>query len=105
MAALKRDHYRCRICGRGADNSVDLRLHVHHVRPREWGGLTELENLITLCHTCHEGLNPHYERRLEFMVAPFPGLDETEDMEGIRRYRELTRKILEIEQDSANESG
>ncbi len=33
MRVLKRDNFRCRICGRSASDHVDLELHVHHIRP------------------------------------------------------------------------
>lgn len=55
---IQRAKGRCRVCGRYPDNYLDLELHVHHIRP--WGhyGLTHMENLITLCQTCHKGLDP-----------------------------------------------
>ena len=28
------------------------------------GGITEEENLVTLCGTCHDGLEPHFETQL-----------------------------------------
>jgi len=28
-------------------------LHVHHIVPRSKGGLSTLENLLTLCELCH----------------------------------------------------
>jgi hypothetical protein len=59
MDILKRDGARCLICGRSPANHVDLELHVHHVIPWGEGGLTETANLVTLCHTCHGGLDPH----------------------------------------------
>ena len=57
--ALERDGYRCRTCG-----AVEDPLHVHHVRPfREYGYVpgrnrnyleaNRLENLVTLCPSCH----------------------------------------------------
>ena len=57
--ALERDDYRCRTCGSEAEP-----LHVHHVRPfREYGYVpgrnrnylqaNRLENLVTLCPSCH----------------------------------------------------
>jgi hypothetical protein len=44
----RRDGYRCRLCGRD-----DVQLHVHH---RTYATYAEerLEDLITLCRTCHE---------------------------------------------------
>jgi 5-methylcytosine-specific restriction endonuclease McrA len=45
---LERDRHRCTICG-SADE-----LEAHHVIAAEDGGPTALENLITLCSTCHD---------------------------------------------------
>ena len=61
MQVLRRDDFRCRICGRRAADYIDIELHVHHISPHGMGGLTEITNLITLCQTCHTGLDPHYE--------------------------------------------
>jgi predicted restriction endonuclease len=59
MQVLRRDGFRCVVCGRRPTHYVDVELHVHHVLP--WGrhGPTAEENLITLCGTCHDGLDPH----------------------------------------------
>lgn len=68
--ALQRDDYRCRTCGAGPDFAGHEKpqsgrgLHVHHVRPfRDFGYVpgdnetyrqaNRLENLITLCASCH----------------------------------------------------
>lgn len=64
MKVLKRDGRRCVICGRSPFHYVDVELHVHHVIPWGQGGITEEENLITLCKACHDGLDPHYDRSL-----------------------------------------
>lgn len=64
MRVLKRDNLRCRICGRRPDDNVDLELHVHHILPWASGGVTADDNLITLCQTCHGGLDPHSEPAL-----------------------------------------
>lgn len=69
MRIIQRDNYRCRVCGRSPNDYVDLELHVHHVRPWAAGGVTEDSNLITLCHTCHNGLDPHFEFSL-FSLLP-----------------------------------
>lgn len=44
----RRDGYRCRLCGRD-----DVQLHVHH-RTYATYGEERLEDLITLCSSCHE---------------------------------------------------
>lgn len=50
---LKRDGFRCVICGRTADDGV--KLHVYHIKPVSKGGKTEYENLRTLCDQCNFG--------------------------------------------------
>jgi hypothetical protein len=60
MSVIKRDRYRCAVCGRSPDKHTDIELHVHHIRPFGRRGLTTEWNLLTLCHTCHKGLDPHH---------------------------------------------
>ena len=50
---LKRDGFRCVICGRTAEDGV--KLHVDHIKPVSKGGKTEYENLRTLCDQCNFG--------------------------------------------------
>lgn len=64
MRILKRDGFRCQLCGERPSLNEHITLHVHHIRPFGMGGLTIDENLITLCHTCHEGLDPHNKPEL-----------------------------------------
>lgn len=46
---LKRDNYRCQNCCIRGSN-----LDVHHIIPRDQGGLDSLQNLVTLCRKCHK---------------------------------------------------
>jgi hypothetical protein len=97
MRVLKRDKYRCRICGRRAADYVDVELHVHHVKPWGEGGLTLEENLVTLCHTCHKGLDPHGD----FSLAIFLGLLDAEAgseqlSKGVNNYRAAIRSRAEV---------
>lgn len=50
---LRRDGYRCRICGATASDGV--KLHVDHIIPVSKGGKTTLSNLQTLCERCNRG--------------------------------------------------
>jgi HNH endonuclease len=50
MRIFERDEHMCRRCGRTADTVVLTR---HHVLPRSAGGLTQENNLITLCDDRH----------------------------------------------------
>lgn len=98
MRILKRDGYRCRLCGRRSADHVDVELHVHHIRPWARGGLTEDTNLITLCHTCHRGLDPHEDFALFSLLEP-PTPDErrakrTREFDAdVQRYREGARQV------------
>lgn len=47
VAILKRDKYRCVVCGRGKKEGVEL--HIDHVKPKDLGGKATLENSQTLC--------------------------------------------------------
>lgn len=45
------------MCGRSPDDSGDIKLEVHHVVPFVRDEISTVEhNLITLCHTCHDGV-------------------------------------------------
>ncbi|MBU4339125.1 HNH endonuclease [Patescibacteria group bacterium] len=46
-AILKRDDYKCVICGRGKKDGVDL--HIDHIKPKDFGGEAKIENGQTLC--------------------------------------------------------
>ncbi len=52
---LERDGYICKNCG--AKNS----LHVHHIVPKSKGGGHHIDNLATLCSSCHAKIHPHME--------------------------------------------
>lgn len=51
---LKRDKYKCVICGRSPSSS-NVELHLDHIHPYSLGGETVLENLQTLCSDCNLG--------------------------------------------------
>ena len=50
---LTRDSFRCRACGRSADDGI--KLNVDHIIPVDWGGTNEISNLLTLCEECNRG--------------------------------------------------
>jgi hypothetical protein len=95
MRILQRDRFRCRICGRSPNDHSDLELHVHHVRPWALGGVTEDSNLITLCHTCHNGLEPHFDMAL-YDLLPGQSRDEhkAKYLDAQRRYAAQATKFF-----------
>lgn len=48
-AILVRDNYTCQNC-----KTKKGELEVHHIVQRSHGGSNKMENLITLCHNCHQ---------------------------------------------------
>jgi hypothetical protein len=46
-AIMKRDNYRCVVCGLGIENGVELQ--VDHIKPKDQGGKAEINNGETLC--------------------------------------------------------
>lgn len=61
VRVFKRDKYKCKMCGRSPQDRTDVEIHAHHIIPWGEGGVTDVDNLITLCHTCHKGLYPHHD--------------------------------------------
>lgn len=55
---MKRDGFRCTICGRGQEDGV--KLHVDHIKPVSKGGETTPNNLRTLCQDCNLGKSDKY---------------------------------------------
>ena len=52
---LKRDKYRCRLCGASTADGDDVRLEVDHRIARANGGTDAPDNLWTLCFACNRG--------------------------------------------------
>lgn len=61
---LKRDGFRCVLCGRGREDGV--KLEVDHIIPVSKGGRTTMSNLRTLCMDCNRGKGDHYEEDEEY---------------------------------------
>jgi 5-methylcytosine-specific restriction endonuclease McrA len=52
---LRRDNFKCKICGKSPATHAGTILHVDHIKPWSKGGETTFENLQTLCETCNIG--------------------------------------------------
>ena len=49
-----RDGYKCRVCGASSRKDPNVKLEVHHIIRRADGGTDTPDNVVTLCHDCHE---------------------------------------------------
>jgi 5-methylcytosine-specific restriction endonuclease McrA len=58
---LKRNRFRCVICGASPATDPTCQLHVDHILPRIAGGPESSENLRTLCARCNIGKGPKLE--------------------------------------------
>ena len=52
---LKRDNFKCVLCGTSPALTSGIQLHVDHILPFSKGGRTEIANLQTLCEGCNLG--------------------------------------------------
>lgn len=52
---LKRDNFKCRLCGASPAKDASVELHVDHIVPWSKGGESTVENLQTLCSRCNLG--------------------------------------------------
>ena len=50
---LKRDGFRCKLCGKSPDDGI--KLEIDHKKPVSKGGSSEIHNLQTLCNLCNAG--------------------------------------------------
>lgn len=92
MRVIMRDSYKCRVCGRRPTDYTDIELHVHHIKPWAGRGVTDDRNLITLCSTCHNGLDPHYSPALFNLFEPQSEerrmIRSDQYWQGVKRFRE-----------------
>lgn len=66
---LKKDNYRCQICGSTIKDGV--KLHVDHIIPLSEGGKTIMSNLQTLCERCNLGKSNKIENDfINNMICP-----------------------------------
>ena len=52
---MKRDNFKCCMCGRSPATTLGLELHIDHIIPWSKGGETTFDNLQTLCSDCNLG--------------------------------------------------
>lgn len=55
FTVMKRDNFKCCMCGRSPATTLGLELHIDHIIPWSKGGETSIDNLHTLCSDCNLG--------------------------------------------------
>jgi len=55
----ERDNWICQKCGAQGGSHGNTRLEAHHMKPKSRGGKDVLNNLITICNSCHENEHGH----------------------------------------------
>lgn len=92
QAILKRDNYRCVICGKGKADGVEL--HVDHIKPRHLGGQSVIENGQTLCAQCN--FRKKVYKQTETGKRMFIRLLELAEREGDERTARFCKAVLEV---------
>lgn len=90
-AILKRDGYKCVICGRGKKEGVEL--HVDHIKPKDLGGEATIENGQTLCSQ-HNFIKKNL-RQTETGKKMFIRLYELAKSEGNEELKNFCADVLE----------
>lgn len=87
IAIMERDHFECQRCSynktftlvqRDAHRQED-RAYIHHIaelKPFPWLAL-HYDNLVTLCHKCHEDVHDR-TKRYQKEIQPFTNFDASE---------------------------
>ena len=89
---MKRDNYRCVICGRGREDGVELQ--VDHIRPKDQGGKAEIENGETLCaqHNFQKKNYKQTESGKRFFIRLYEAAKKNND----KALQDFCTQILEV---------
>lgn len=58
---MRIDEYKCVMCGRSIDQCKSLQ--VHHVTYKRLGDENVLDDLCTVCGSCHQKIHNYYNRK------------------------------------------
>ena len=89
---LKRDNYRCVLCGKGKKESVEL--HTDHIIPKDKGGKATIENGQTLCSQ-HNFLKKNLNQT-ETAKKMFIHLYELTKIKGEKTLNNFAADILDV---------
>lgn len=89
---LKRDGYKCVVCGRGKKDGIEL--HIDHIKPKDLGGKAVIENGQTLCAQ-HNFLKKNF-KQTETGKKMFIRLYELAKKEKNTMLKDFCSQILEV---------
>ena len=78
-----RDGYKCMVCGKSHRTDHAVHLEVHHIRRRADGGSDTPDNVVTLCHECHES---HHKKAMVLKFRRPPVHKNEAHMNSMRKY-------------------
>jgi len=100
-AALKRDQYRCQHCTANPSKTPNVDLQVHHILPVNKGGRHNLNNLVTVCNSCHWRLHK-YEDEYEHLTVSILEDDDTpswgirDSRPDVEDLRDASQEVVEV---------
>jgi hypothetical protein len=89
---MKRDNYRCVVCGKGVADGIELQ--VDHIKPKDFGGEATIENGQTLCAQ-HNFRKKNY-KQTETGKKMFIRLYELSKSLGDNEIKNFCAEILEV---------
>jgi hypothetical protein len=89
---MKRDDYRCVICGRGAKEGVEIQ--VDHIKPKDQGGRATIDNGETLCaqHNFQKKNYKQTESGKRFFIRLYEAAKSNND----KQLQDFCNQILEV---------
>lgn len=66
---MRRDNFKCCICGKSPATSPGVELHIDHIKPWSKGGESTIDNLQTLCSKCNLGKSDLYEEKINPQIT------------------------------------
>lgn len=113
--ALARDGYQCRACGQIVHGR---RAHVDHITPKAQGGSDLLENLQTLCATCHQrktnaetvhkewsALKPEWVRKPLIPITLVCGPPASGKSTYVREHAKKSDKVIDLDRIASRIAG
>jgi len=98
--ARKRDKYTCQHCKKSLEDlkKNNIKLQVHHIKPRSQGGTNVPDNLITLCEHCHKQVHEYLKKNktVKFKIKEYKENIKLNILKD-RIYKELIKLGYEVE--------